>query len=76
MPPNKDINILIYLETYTHPIYITPYHMPLAMFGELKTQLQKLFYKGLINPSALPWGAQDLFIQNNDGFMSMRIYHR
>jgi len=35
--------------------------------AELKTQLQELLDKGLIQPSVSPWGAPVLFVKKKDG---------
>ncbi|WMV59012.1 hypothetical protein MTR67_052397, partial [Solanum verrucosum] len=52
MPPDRDIYFCINLETRTRPISIPPYRMALAELRELKAQIQYLFDKGFIRPSA------------------------
>ena len=42
-----------------------------AELTELKTQLQELLDKGLIQPSVSPWGAPVLFVKKKDG--SLRL---
>jgi len=37
-----------------------------AELTELKTQLQELLDKGLIQPSVSPWGAPVLFVKTKD----------
>ena len=44
--------------------------------AELKTQLQELFDKGLIQPSVLPWGAPVLFVKKKDGSLRLCINYQ
>ncbi|WMV30291.1 hypothetical protein MTR67_023676, partial [Solanum verrucosum] len=67
MLPNRDIDFYIDLETDTRPISIPPYHMALAKLIELKAQIQELFDKGFIKPSASSWGAPVLFVKRKEG---------
>ncbi|WMV46168.1 hypothetical protein MTR67_039553 [Solanum verrucosum] len=46
MPPDRDINFCIELETNPNPISIPPYRMALAELRELKAQIQELIDKG------------------------------
>ncbi|WMV45212.1 hypothetical protein MTR67_038597 [Solanum verrucosum] len=41
-----------------------------AELRELKAQIQELFDKGFIRPSASPWGSSVLFVKKNDGSAS------
>ena len=59
MPPNRDIDFCIDLETFTRFIYIHPYSMDLTKLREIKAQ--KLHDKGFILPSAFLWGAPVFF---------------
>ena len=43
---------------------------------ELKEQLQELFDKGFIRPSASPWGAPILFVKKKDENMRLCIDYR
>jgi len=43
---------------------------------ELKKQLQELLDKGLIRPSASPWGAPVLYIRKKDGSLRLCIDYR
>ncbi|WMV14143.1 hypothetical protein MTR67_007528, partial [Solanum verrucosum] len=52
MPPNRDINFCINLEPSTCPFSIPPYPMASTELRELKAQIQDLFHKGFIHPSA------------------------
>ena len=44
--------------------------------SELDEQLQELFDKGFIRPSASPWGALVLFVKKKDGTMRLCIDYR
>ncbi|WMV14141.1 hypothetical protein MTR67_007526 [Solanum verrucosum] len=52
MPLDRDIDFCINLESGTRPISIPPYRMALAELRELKAQIQELFHKAFIRPSA------------------------
>ncbi|XP_015161120.1 uncharacterized protein [Solanum tuberosum] len=56
MPPDRDIDLCIDLEPSTCPISIPPYRMAPAELRKLKAQIQELFDKSFIRPSASPWG--------------------
>ena len=75
MPPDRDIDFCIDLESGTRPISISPYRMAPAELRELKSQLQ-LLSKGFIRPSASPWGAPILFVKKKDGSFRMCIDYR
>ena len=47
-----------------------------AELRELKAQLQELLGKGVIRPSASPWGAPVLFVKKKDGSFQMCIDYR
>jgi len=44
-----------------------------AELAELKTQLQDLLDKGLIQPSLSPWGAPVFFVKKKDGSLRLCI---
>ena len=73
MPPDRDIDFCIDLESGTSPIFIHPYRMAPTELRELKAQIQELLDKGFIRPSASPWGAPVLFVKKKDGSMRMCI---
>ena len=60
----------------TTPISKAPYRMALAKLAELKTQLQELLDKGLIQPSVSPWGAPVWFVKKKDGSLRLCIDYR
>jgi len=63
---------MIELVAGTAPISKAPYRMAPTELVELKTQLQELLDKGLIQRSVSPWGAPVLFVKKKDG--SLRLY--
>ena len=67
MPLDRDIDFCIDLEPATRFISILPYRMASTELRELKAQIQELFDKGFIRPSASPWGALVLFVKKKEG---------
>ena len=63
MPPDQEIKFMIELVHGTTPISKVPYQMAPIELVELKTQLQELLDKGLIQPSVSPWEAPVLFVK-------------
>ncbi|XP_068328229.1 uncharacterized protein [Pyrus communis] len=57
LPPDHEVEFTINLIPGTDPISLTPYRMAPAELRELKTQLQELVEKGIIQPRISPWGA-------------------
>ncbi|KAL4017102.1 hypothetical protein IC575_024776 [Cucumis melo] len=76
LPPPREINFAIELESGTASISRAPYRMAPAELKELKVQLQELLHKGFIRPSVSPWGAQVLFVKKKDGSMRLCIDYR
>ena len=76
LPPDRDIDFCIDVETGTQPISIPPYSMAPAELKELKHQLQDLLSRGFIRPSVSPWGAPVLFVKKIDGSMRRCIDYR
>ena len=66
LPPDRDIDFCIDVETGTRPISIPPYRMAPAELKELKEQLQDLLSKGFIRPSVSPWGSPVLCVKKKD----------
>ena len=60
----------------TAPISNAPYRMAPAELTELKTQLQELLDKGLIQPSVSPWRAPVLFVKKKHGSLRLCIDYR
>jgi hypothetical protein len=67
MPPDRDIEFIIELIPGTAPIAQRPYRMNPQELEELKKQLADMLSKGLIRPSASPWGSPVLFMDKRDG---------
>ncbi|WMV23603.1 hypothetical protein MTR67_016988 [Solanum verrucosum] len=76
MPPDRDIDFYIDLESGTRLISIPPYRLAPAELRELKAQIQELLDKRFIRLIASPWGAPVLFVKKEDGSMRMCIYYR
>jgi hypothetical protein len=76
MPPDRDIEFAIELQTGTAPTSKRPYRMPQAELAELKKQLQELLDKGFIRPSTSPWGCPALFVNKKDESLRMGVHYR
>ena len=50
--------------------------MPPNELAELKIQLQDLFDKGFIRPSASPWGCPALFVKKKDNSLRLCVDYR
>jgi hypothetical protein len=72
MPPARDIEFIIELQSDTTPISRGPYKMTPKELAELKVQLNELLDKGYIRPSSSPWGYPALFVKKKD--QSLRLY--
>jgi hypothetical protein len=66
MPPDRDIEFMIELESGTAPIYKTPFRMTTPELAELKEDIKELLEKGFICPSSSPWGAPVIFVPKKD----------
>src|SRR3954464_4266759 len=76
MSPDRDIEFIIELVTGTTPIALRPYRMNAEELIELKKQLNDMLQKGLIRPSASPWGSLVLFVDKRDGSIRMCVDYR
>ena len=76
MPPDRDIEFVIELQSGTAPISKRPYRMPPKELAELKAQLQELLDKGYIRPSSSPWGCPALFVKKKDGSLRLCVDYR
>ncbi|KAL0541244.1 hypothetical protein IC582_021286 [Cucumis melo] len=76
LPPHREIEFAIELESGTVPISRASYRMALAELKELKVQLREFLDKGFIRPSVSPWGAPVLFVKKKDGSMRLCIDYR
>jgi hypothetical protein len=76
MPPDRDIEFVIELIPGTAPIAQRPYRMNPQELEELKKQLTDMLSKGLIRPSASPWGSRVLFVDKRDGTVWLCVDYR
>jgi hypothetical protein len=76
MPPDRDIEFIIKLIPGTAPIAQRPYRMNPQELEELKKQLADMLSKGLIRPSASPWGSPVLFVDKRDGTIRLCVDYR
>jgi hypothetical protein len=76
MPPDRDIEFVIELQSGIAPISKRPYRMPPNELAELKIQLQDLLDKGFIRPSASPWGCPALFVKKKDNCLRLCVDYR
>ncbi|KAA0052124.1 ty3-gypsy retrotransposon protein [Cucumis melo var. makuwa] len=76
LPPHREIEFAIELESGTVPISRAPYRMAPAELKELKVQLQEFLDKGFIRQSVSPWGAPVLFVKKKDGSMPLCIDYK
>ncbi|KAL0556467.1 hypothetical protein IC582_004981 [Cucumis melo] len=76
LPPHREVEFAIELESGTVLISRAPYRMVPAELKELKVQLQELLDNGFIRPSVSPWGAPVLFVKKKDGSMRLCIDYR
>ncbi|KAL0536191.1 hypothetical protein IC582_025130 [Cucumis melo] len=76
LPPHREVEFSIELESSTAPISRAPYRMAPVELKELKMQLKELLDEGFIRPSVSPWGAPVLFVKKKDGSMRLCIDYR
>jgi hypothetical protein len=65
MPPDRDVEFIIYLMPRTGPIAKRPYKMDIEELKELKKQLREQFDKGFIQQSSSSWGGPVLFVEKD-----------
>ena len=51
----------------------TPYHVSLAQWDEIMSQVNELLKKGMIQPSSSPFCSLDLLVQKKDGSYRMCV---
>jgi hypothetical protein len=66
VPPDRDVESVIYLVPGNAPIAQSPYHMADVELKLLKAELDSLLEKGFIQLSASPWGSPALFVPKKD----------
>jgi len=67
LPPVREIEFSIEVLPGTAPIFKMSYRMASIELAELKKKIQELLDKGLIRPSASPWGTPVLLVKKKDG---------
>ena len=76
LPPKRDIEMRIELETGSKPVMGPLYKLSVAELAEMKKQLTKALDNGYIRPSISPWGSPVLFTKKKDGGLRMCIDYR
>jgi hypothetical protein len=76
LPPDRDVEFTIELETSTAPISRCPYRMAPKELAEMKKQLEELLNKWFIHPSSSPWGCPAIFVKKKDGTLCMCVDYR
>ncbi|XP_047162606.1 uncharacterized protein LOC124832451 [Vigna umbellata] len=72
LPPPREMEFTIDLVSNAGPISIAPYRMSPAELAELKEQIKELMDKQFIRPSASPWGAPVLLVEE-EGMAGSRL---
>jgi hypothetical protein len=76
LPPDRDVEFVIYLVPGTAPIAQSPYRMAEVELKLLKAELDSLLEKGFIRPNASPWGSPALFVPKKDGTHHLCVDYR
>jgi len=76
MPPDRNVEFAIELQSGTANISRIPYRMPPNELAELKKQLQELLDKRFICPSTSPWGCPALFVKKKDQSFRLCVDYR
>ena len=76
LPPKRDVVHEIKTEAGCSPPHRAPYRLSPDEMAELQTQLEEYLSKGLIRPSASPYGAPVLFARKKTGGLRMCIDYR
>ncbi|KAI3453949.1 hypothetical protein Pfo_010612 [Paulownia fortunei] len=76
LPPRREVDHKIELESGTKPPAMAPYRMAPPKLEELRRQLTELLDTGRIRPSKAPYGAPVLFQKKHDGSVRMCVDYR
>ena len=76
LPPRREEDHKIELESGAKPPSIGPYRMAPPELEELRRQLKQLLDAGFIQPSKAPYGAPVLFQKKHDGSLRICIDYR
>jgi hypothetical protein len=76
VPPDRDVEFTIELQSSTAPISRHPYKMTPKELAELKIQLKELLDKGYICLSSSPWSCLALFVKKKDQSLRLCVDYR
>jgi hypothetical protein len=76
MPPDRDVEFIIELQSGMAPISRRPYKMTPKELVDLKVQLNELLDKVYIHPSSSPWGCPALFVKKKDQSLRLSVDYR
>jgi hypothetical protein len=76
MPPDRDVEFIIELQSDMTPILRWPYKMTPKELAELKVQLNELLNKGYIRSSSSPWGCPALFVKKKGQSLRLCVDYR
>ncbi|XP_022872717.1 uncharacterized protein LOC111391700 [Olea europaea var. sylvestris] len=76
LPPRREVDYKIELESGAKPPSMAPYRMAPPELEELRKQLTELLDTGRIRPSKAPYGAPVLFQKKHDGSLRMCVDYR
>nr|GEW18465.1 hypothetical protein CTI12_AA187700 [Tanacetum cinerariifolium] len=76
LPPMREVDHTIELETDSKPSAKAPYRMPPPELEELRNQLKELMDEGYIRPLNAPYGAPVLFQKKKDESLQICIDYR
>jgi uncharacterized membrane protein len=76
MPPDRDVEFTIELQSGTVHISRRSYKMTPKELAELKIQLKELLDKGYIRSSSSPWGCPAMFVKKKDQYLRMCVDYR
>ncbi|XP_027911490.1 uncharacterized protein LOC114170203 [Vigna unguiculata] len=76
LPPSRDVDFTIDFIPRAGTVSMAPYRMAPTKLAELKKQIENLFEKKFIRPSASPWGAPILLVKKKDGSSRLCVDYR
>lgn len=66
LPRSREVDLRIDLKPGSSPVALKPYRFPITQLDELRTQLDELLRKGMINHSQSEWAAPCRFVKKKD----------
>jgi hypothetical protein len=76
LPPERDVEFTIELESGNALISRRPYSLAPKELAKMKKQLEELLDKGFIRPSSSSWGCPSIFVKKKDVTLWMCVdYH-